>query len=453
MNDEIYDVVIIGAGQAGVPLASSLAVAGQKIVLAERKQLGGSCVNFGCTPTKAVLGSAKVAHQARRGGEFALEIPEVKVDFPGVLERARKIVQKSVDGLETVFSENPRLVRGHAVLEGQDGKYFVVQVGDECLKTKKVVLNPGTRANIPPIEGIEGINFITADNWLEHAELPPHLLMLGGGYIGLEMAQFYRRMGAEVTLIEHASRLLEREDPEASEGMQAMLEAEGITLHLASKAVKVEKTADRVMLTLEGGAVLQGSHLFVAAGRKPNTHDMGLETVGLDGTRALECSDTLETKVPGLYLSGDIRPGFQLTSTSYDDYRILKNQFIGNATRTTQRLVPYVIWTDPELARIGLSETEAKKQGLEYKVAQIPAARVARGVQEGNTQGFVKILVNPHTYEILGATLLMVNAGELIHLLYTLMLLKAPYTVVRDAVLTHPSYTEGLQVALMTLGD
>lgn len=453
MNDEIYDVVIIGAGQAGVPLASSLASAGHKIALAERKQLGGSCVNFGCTPTKAVLGSAKVAHQARRASEFALEIPEVKVDFPGVLERAKNILQKSVDGLEKAFSENPRLLRGHATLEGKDGEHFVVRVGEERLKAKKVVLNPGTRANIPQIEGIEKVKVITADNWLEHPDLPRHLLLLGGGYIGLEMAQFYRRMGAEVTLVEHASRLLEREDPEASEGLKAMLEGEGVTLHLASKALKVEKAADGVLLTLEGGTVLQGSHLFVAAGRKPNTHDLGLETVGLDGSKALECSDTLETKVKGLYLSGDIRPGLQLTSTSYDDYRILENQFIGDGTRTTERLVPYGIWTDPELARVGLNETEAKKQGLEFVVAQIPATRVARAVQDGNTQGFIKILVSPGTGQVLGATLLMAHAGELVHLLHTLMLLKAPYTVVRDAVLAHPTYTEGLQVTLLTLED
>ncbi len=453
MNTEIYDVLIIGAGQAGVPLASSLASAGQQVALAERKQLGGSCVNFGCTPTKAVLASAGVAHQARRANEFALKIPEVKVDFPGVLERAKQIVQKSVDGLETVFSENPRLVRGHATLEGKDGEHFVVRVGEERFKAKKVVLNPGTRANIPHIEGMGEIQFITADNWLEHPELPAHLLMLGGGYIGLEMAQFYRRMGSQVTLIEHSTRLLEREDPEVSEGMKALLEGEGVTLHLSSKAVKVEKTASGVALTLEGGTVLKGSHLFVAAGRKPNTHDMGLETLGLDGTGALECDEKLESKVPGLYLSGDIRPGLQLTSTSYDDYRILENQVIGDGSRTTARLVPYVIWTDPELARVGLSETEAKKQGLEYKVALREVSKVARAQEDGNTQGFIKILVNPHTQEILGATLLMAHGGDLIHLLSSLMILKAPYTLIRDGVLTHPSYTEGLQNAFLSIKD
>ena len=451
MNSKIYDVVIIGAGQAGVPLASSLADAGWQVALAERKTLGGSCVNFGCTPTKAVMGSARVVHLARKAGEFGLQVGEVGVDFPAVLERARKMVQKSVDGLETVFSENPRLMRGHATLEGKDGEYFVVRVGQERVKAKKVVLNPGTRSSIPPIEGIEKLDLITADNWLEFDTLPEHLLLLGGGYIGLEMAQFYRRMGAQVTLIEHGSRLLEREDPEVSEGLKTMLEREGVTLHLSSKALKVEKTAGGLALELEGKTILQGSHLLVAAGRKPNTHDMGLESVGLDGSKVLECSDTLECKVPGIFLSGDIRPGLQLTSTSYDDFRILENQFVGDGSRTTQRTVPYAIWTDPELARVGLNELEAQKQGLEYKVARLEAGKIARGQQDGNTGGFVKILVNPQTEEILGATLFMAHAGDLIHLLSSLMILKAPYTLVRDAVLTHPSYTEGLQKAFMAL--
>jgi len=287
------DVIIIGAGQASTPLAGVLAKAGQKVAVAERKHLGGSCVNFGCTPTKAVLASAKLAHGARRAGEYGLRVGNVEVDFRAVLERAKGIVQESRKSLQETFEgDNPTLLRGHARLTGRGGEEgFKVQVGNTSVTAKQVVLDTGTRSLMPPIEGLEDVEVIHAGNWLDKPDLPEHLVIVGGSYIGLEMGQFYRRMGSRVTIIESDAQIASREDEDVGRAMQSFLEAEGVEFRLGTKATGVEKRDAGLVVTLEGGETVKATHLFIASGRQPNTDDLGLDTVGA-ASSPTRCSPT-----------------------------------------------------------------------------------------------------------------------------------------------------------------
>ena len=276
----VYDVLIIGGGQAGIPLAYKLADEGRQVALAERKHLGGSCVNFGCTPTKAAIASARVAHQARRATEYGVNIPEIEVDFPAVIGRAKGMAENSRTGIESGFedSENPVLINGHATFEGRDDEGFRLRVGDETVVAREVVLNTGTRTMVPPIDGLDGIDYIDSGNWLEHTELPDHIAIVGGGYIGLEMAQFYRRMGSRVTVIVgSAGRVAAHEDEEVSEAIQSILEDEGIEFLHNTRAEKVEKNGSSIKVTLSGDepSEVEASHLFIATGRTPNTGDLG----------------------------------------------------------------------------------------------------------------------------------------------------------------------------------
>ncbi|MEO8074462.1 MAG: FAD-dependent oxidoreductase, partial [Acidobacteriota bacterium] len=354
MKKNIYDVVVIGGGQAGIPLAHAFAEAKKKVVLIERTHLGGSCVNFGCTPTKAAIASARVAHLARRGSEFGLKIPTVEVDFPAVLKRAREIAEESRDGLEKGFAEsdNPKLIMGQARLVGKtdDGKHFRIQINNqEILTTKEIILNTGTRSLIPKIEGIENIKFVDAGNWLKMDELPNHIAILGGSYIGLEMAQFYRRMGSRVTVIEKNKRIASREDEDISTALQEILEGEKIEFRLNAKVSAVKKQKDETIILHFDDAnktkTLTVSHLFVATGRKPNTDDLGLETVGVElGEHGIvKVDETLKTSVEGIWAAGDIRGGYQFTHTAWDDYRIIESQMLGDKLRTTDRIVPYAM--------------------------------------------------------------------------------------------------------------
>lgn len=457
MKKSDYEVVVIGGGQAGIPLAHALAEAGKRVALIEREKLGGSCVNFGCTPTKAVIASARVAHLARRASEFGLIIPQVEVDFPAVLERAESIAAESRGGLEKDLekTKNPKLIRGQAKLIGKNdsGDFFQIQVGEDVLTTKEIVLNTGTRSVVPKIEGLEKIKFIDAGNWLGHKELPAHLVIIGGSYIGLEMAQFYRRMGSRVTVVENGSRIASREDADISDALLGILEGEAIEFHLDSKVSRVKKSANGIIVTVEKGKdteTIKASHLFVAVGRQPNTDDLGLASVGVktDERGIVAVNKRLATNVEGIWAAGDIRGGFQFTHTAWDDYRIIESQMIGDRSRTTERIVPYAMFTDPELGRVGMTENEAKEKKINFKVSCFEMKKNGKAREIGESNGFVKVLIDAESEKIIGAAVLANEGAEIVHSYVDLMNAGAKFTVLRDAVHIHPTLAEAVQSAV-----
>ena len=453
-----FDFLIVGGGQAGIPLAQHLAGAGYRVALAERKDLGGSCVNFGCTPTKAAIASARVAFQARRGAVFGLRIPTVEVDFPAVLDRARSIVMQSRASLRRDFEkpDNPLLMRGHASFTGRKGGLFRLSVGDESVLARQVVLDTGTRTRLPDVEGLEKVDYLEAGNWLDRRELPEHVLFIGGGYIALEMGQFYRRMGSHVTVVDPANTALDREDPDVVHLLQRLLEAEGLEFRLGSRVTGVTAGRRGVTLHVETDGhhdAIRGSHVFVAAGRQPNTDDLGLKTVGVkvrkDGT--IETDERLATSVPGVWAAGDIRGGPMFTHTSWDDFRVLVSQLTGDGTRTTRRVTPYAVYTDPELGRVGTTEAEARAAGAEVKIGRFQMRDNGKARELSETNGSVKVVVDAATNLILGAAVLSTDGSELVHLFVALMNAKAPYTVLRDSIHIHPTLAEGVQSAVASL--
>jgi pyruvate/2-oxoglutarate dehydrogenase complex dihydrolipoamide dehydrogenase (E3) component len=453
-NDR-FDVLIIGAGQAAIPLARDLAKAGKRVALVEEKHLGGSCVNFGCTPTKAVIASAHVAHLARRGIDFGLRIPTVEIDFPAVLARAMRILMESRNGLQKDLenTDNPKLFFGSARFEGRDDGAFRVAVGNRVVVAGQVVLDTGTRSTIPPIDGLDELDFICAENWLESTELPRHLAIIGGGYIGLEMSQFYRRMGSHVTVIEEGSQVAKHEDEEVARALQRLLETESIEFQLNVTVKRVKTDEGSATLMLEGGnglSEIKASHLFVATGRTPNTDDLSLDTIGVRVSERgiVEANERLATNVEGVWVAGDIRGGPMFTHTSWDDYRILLSQMTGDGSRTTDRVVPYAIFTDPQLGRVGMTEREARNSGKEIKVSRYDMKSNGRAREYGETGGFIKVVIDAATERILGAAVLANEGAELVHMYVDIMNADAPYTVIRDAIHIHPTLAEAVQSIL-----
>jgi pyruvate/2-oxoglutarate dehydrogenase complex dihydrolipoamide dehydrogenase (E3) component len=449
MSETVFDVVIVGAGQASVPLAAALVEAGKRVALAERRHLGGSCVNFGCTPTKAVIASAKLAHQARRAAEYGVHVGRVEVDFPGVLGRAKRVLLESRESLQSSVDEleGVELFTEHARLEGREGDLFKVRVGEALIRAQGVVLNTGTRTLVPPIEGIDGVEAICAENWLEQTTLPEHLVIVGGSYIGLEMSQFYRRMGSAVTVVESGDRIAAREDEDVARAMQEVLEAEGVTFRLGTRAKRVSRVGDGIVLELEDGAEVRASHLFLASGRKPNTDDLGLETVGVevDDQGVVRVDERLRSSVPGVWVAGDIRGGPMFTHTAYDDFEVLASQLLGDGSKTSDRLVPYAMFIDPQLGRVGLSEREAREAGRAVKVARYEMKKNGRARELGERSGLIKLVVDADTKQILGAAVLAAEGAELVHVYIALMNARAPYSVLDQAVHIHPTLSEAVK--------
>ncbi len=454
-NPGAYDVLIVGGGQAGIPLAYKLAAEGMSVALAERKDLGGSCVNFGCTPTKAVIASARVAHQARRAPDYGLEIPEVRVDFPAVLDRAKEIVELKRGGLDKGLedSENPTLIRGHARFEGREGEGFRLRVGETSVVAGQVVLDTGTRTLLPPIEGLDGVEYIESGNWLQQTELPESLAVIGGSYIGLEMAQFYNRMGSRVTVVVGRSdHVAPREDDDVTEALHAILQAEGVEFVFCERAESVASSEDGLTLTLDGGdpAELNVSQLFVATGRLPNTDDLGLENIGLETSKGIiEVDERLATPIEGIWAAGDIRGGPMFTHTSWDDHRVLLSQMAGDGSHTTERVVPYAIFTDPELGRVGMTEREAREAGYEVEVMSFDMRREKGKAREiGENKGLIKVVADASDGRILGAAALTAEGAELVHMYVDLMNAGATLDVIRNAVHIHPTLAEDIQSAV-----
>jgi len=446
-----YDVAIIGAGQAGVPLAYALTARNKHVALIERKHVGGSCVNFGCTPTKAAITSARLAHLARRASEFGLRIPAVEVDFGAVIRRARGIVDQQRSSLERGLAsiQNLKLIRGHGRLAGREGEHFRIAAGDTTITAAQVVIDTGTRSLIPPIDGISDMEIIHAGNWLDHFALPQRLVVIGAGVIALEMAQFYRRMGSEVVAIEPMSQIAGSQDPDIAATLQSILEREGIEFHLESKVERVARRGDAVVATVSGGQEIVGSDLFVATGRKPNTDDLGLDTIGVEVQKGIvKVDERLATTVAGVWAAGDVRGGPMFTHTAWDDHRILLSQLTGDGSRTTDRVVPYAIFTDPEVGHVGMNETEAKKAGRNFQVVRFEIRRNSKAVELGEPDGCIKVLIDPGTKQLLGATILSTEASELVHIYIEAMTAGLPYTAIRDAIFIHPTLAEAVQSAV-----
>ena len=454
-NPRTYDVLVVGGGQAGIPLAYKLAAEGMSVALAERKYLGGSCVNFGCTPTKAVIASARVAHQARRATEYGLEIPEVRVDFPAVLQRAKEIVDLKRGGLEKGLenSDNPTLIRGHARFEGREDEGFRLNVGESSVLARQVVLDTGTRTLLPPIEGLDEVDYIESANWLQKTELPESLAVIGGSYIGLEMAQFYNRMGSRVTVVVGRSdHVAPREDDDVTDVLHAILAEEGIEFVFCERAESVAAGDGGLTVTLDGGdpAELNVSHLFLATGRLPNTDDLGLENIGLETSGGIiEVDERLATPVDGIWAAGDIRGGPMFTHTSWDDHRILLSQMAGDGSRTTDRIVPYAIFTDPELGRVGMTEREAREAGYEVEVMTFDMRREKGKAREiGENEGLIKVVADATDRRILGAAVLTAEGAELVHMYIDLMNAEATLDVLQNAIHIHPTLAEDIQSAV-----
>jgi len=459
-REAAVDLFVIGAGQAGIPLAHALAKKSWRVAIAERKDPGGSCVNFGCTPTKAAIASARVAQLARRAGEFGIRIPRMRVDFAAVLQRARGIAAQSRialrESLVHVHGGNPVYFHGHARFLGRAGRLFRVAIGTRVVLARQVVLDTGTRTRVPSRLGLEGVDYLHAGNWLDRPVLPAHLVVIGGSYVGLEMSQFYRRMGSRVTLLERGARLADREDEEVSRALRGFLECEGITCRLGTAVTRVERIRGGAKVSfLEGGrrGTVAASHVFLAAGRRPNTDDIGLSNIGLsperDGT--LRTDRRLRTRVRGVWAAGDIRGGPMFTHTAWDDYRILLSQLAGDGKRTTERIVPWAVYTDPQLGRVGLSEEEARRRGVRVSVGRFAMSKNGKAREIGEPEGFVKILVDSKTKKLVGATVLAADGAELVHVFVTLMNAGGRVSALRDAIHIHPTLSEALQSAAAAL--
>ena len=456
-----FDVVIIGAGQAGIPLAHALVAAGKRVALAERKNLGGSCVNFGCTPSKAVIASARLAMQARGAALFGLRIPSVTVDFPAVLARARSLLLESRGSLRRGLEHEKRitLFHDHARLTGREGKRFRVRVGTSLIVSDAIVLDTGTRAEVPRIPGLSKVDFLHAGNWIDAPVLPEHVVFLGAGDVALELGQFYRRMGSRVTLIERSAEILPGEDEDASRMLRILLESEGIDFCVDSRVTGVSMKNSGIRLRLRarrsgGESELEASHLFVATGRRPNTGDLGLASVGLrpEPGGIIPVDHRLATRVKGIWAAGDIRGGPMYTNTAWDDFRVLASQLIGDGKRTTTtRIVPYALFTDPELGRVGLTESQAVEAGKKIEVGRFEMRSNGKARELGETSGFVKVVVDAKSGRLLGATIVAHLASELVHMIALLMSAGAPASVLADALQIHPTLAEAVQGAVAAI--
>ena len=455
MAAQHYDAVVIGAGQAGVPLSQALARSGCSTALIEREHIGGTCINEGCTPTKTMVASAKTAYVDRRSADYGVHNGPVSVDMPEVRGRKRSMVDsfrnsgqrrlEATDGLDLIFGEasftGPRML----AVRTNDGEALE-------LVADNVFINTGARPANPPIEGLDDVPaLLNSTSIMELDELPEHLLVLGGGYVGLEFAQMFRRFGSEVTVIEQGGQLMGREDSDVAEAVAEILREDGIEVLLGTKTRRAtQDDIGKIVLTVdtsERERALEGTHLLVAAGRPPNTETLNLDAGGIDTDKRgfIKANERLETSAPGVYALGDVRGGPAFTHISYDDFRIIRTNLLeGGSATIADRPVPYTMFIDPQLGRIGLTEQETRDRGRDVRIATIPMTYVTRAVEVGETRGFMKAVVDSETDQILGCAVLGIEGGEIMAMIQIAMMGNLPYTVLRDAVFAHPTLAESL---------
>ncbi len=447
-----YDDVVIGSGQGGNPLAKALAAAGRKTAVIEREHVGGSCVNEGCTPTKTMVASARAAYIARRAADYGVQTGPVSVDMSIVRDRKRDIVDKFRSGGEKGLekAENLELIMGEARFTGP--KELMVDLNDGGtmeISADRIFINVGARPGGVPVDGLKAVPHLDSTSIMELDEVPDHLIVLGGGYIGLEFSQMFRRFGSEVTIVQRGSQLLAREDLDIAEAVADILREDGIEVLLNTEGSSVEQDeSGKLHLTInrpDGERKLQGSHLLLAAGRPPNTDILnpGAAGIELDKRGFVQVNERLETNVEGVYALGDVKGGPAFTHISYDDFQVLNTNLLdGGEASIADRIVPYTVFMDPQLGRVGLSESEAEEQGRNVRVATMPMTSVARALEYDESRGMMKAVVDAESGEILGAAILGMEGGEIMSMIHVAMLGKLDYSVLRDAPFAHPTLAE-----------
>src|SRR6266705_3454815 len=456
-----YDAIVIGSGQAGTPLSQALAAAGMRTALVEREHVGGTCINEGCTPTKTMVASARVDYLARRGADYGVQTGPVTIDMTKVRQRKRDIVESFRNSgqrrIET--TDGVDLLIGEAGFTGPKTLELRLNNGETReLTADTILINAGARPAKPSIPGIEAVATLDSTSIMELDEVPEHLLIVGGGHIGMEFGQLFRRFGSQVTVIQRGAGLLAREDPDVAEEVANIMREDGLEILLQTKPVSVKQPSKgNIQLTVQtktGERTLNGSHLLMAAGRVPNTDWLNLDAAGIqtDKRSFIQANERLETNVPGIYALGDIKGGPAFTHISYDDFRIIRTNLLekGNAT-IHERLVPYTVFIDPQLGRVGLGEAEARTQGRNFKIARMPMNYVARALEMGESRGFMKAVVDADTGQILGAAGLGIEGGEIMAILEVAMIGKVPYDILRDGVFAHPTLAESLNNLFSTI--
>ncbi len=452
---EPFDAIIVGAGQAGPPLAGRLTAAGMRVVLIERKLVGGTCVNTGCMPTKTLVASAYAAHLARRGAAFGVRTGDVSIDMPAVAARARAVVTDARSGNEHRLEAMAGLtfLRGHARFTG----LRTIAVGDRILTAPRIFLNVGGRARVPDMPGVGDVRHLDNTDMVALEAVPAHLVVVGGSYVGLEFAQMYRRFGAAVTVVERGERLIAHEDPDVSQAVRAVLEDEGIAVRTGANCIAFAAHETGVAVSVDcgtGDPVVVGSHVLLAVGRRPNTDDLGLDLAGIatDAKGYVVVDDMLQTNLPGVWALGDCNGRGAFTHTAYNDYEIVAANLLDHGERTLrQRLPGYALYIDPPLGRVGMTQTEAEATGRPILVSTRPMTKVGRAVEKGETKGFMKIVADAATQRILGAAILGVGGDEAIHGILDMMHADQPVSALRWAVPIHPTVSELIPTLLLDL--
>jgi pyruvate/2-oxoglutarate dehydrogenase complex dihydrolipoamide dehydrogenase (E3) component len=452
-----YDAIIIGAGQAGTPLSTALAAAGMHTALIERKHVGGTCINEGCTPTKTMVASGRVAYLARRGADYGVNTGLISIDLVRVRQRKRGIVDKFRNGSQARIEKtaNVELIFGDARFADSSAGPRTIDVrsndgAQRSLSSQYVFINAGTRAARPKLDGLDEVPTLDNVSIMELDAVPEHLLILGGGYIGVEFGQLFRRFGSRVTIVQLRGQLLAGEDPDVAEEVTKIFQQDGIEVLLNAKVIRVRQPNGSIRLEVEQQGrltTLVGSHLLVATGRVPNSDTLNLAAAGIqiDDRGFIKVNDRLETTVSGVYALGDIKGGPAFTHISYDDFRIIRANLLEHKNASTNnRLVPYTVFIDPQLGRVGITETEARAQKRNIRVAKLPMASVARALETDETRGFIKAIVDAETNQILGAAVLAIEGGEIMSAIEIAMMGKLPYTALRDGVFAHPTLAESL---------
>ena len=463
MNNKLklFDAIIVGSGQGGNPLALALANSGWQVALIEREHVGGSCINTGCTPTKTMIASARIAHLINRAQDYGIDSTTLSVNFPKIIKRKNEIVKSFRNGSRKRLTSTSgiTLIEGNARFVGE--KELEVELsngGKDKIKADKIIIDTGARPSKPPIPGLDSVNAFNSSSIMEIEKIPEHLLIIGGGYVGLEFGQMFHRFGSKVTIIQRNNQLLPLEDKDVAKEIAEILKQEGLQILLETTTTKINKPANgKIVLTVrknETERTIEGSDLLVATGRVPNTTFLNPEATGitLDKKGFIPVNDQLETAIPGIYAIGDVKGGPAFTHVSYDDHIILlRNILEGGNANISDRILPYVVFIDPQLGRIGMNEKQVKNQGYDYQVTKIPMSWVARAIETNETKGFMKALVDKKTDQILGAAILGIEGGELMSAIQIAILGRLPYTALRDGMFAHPTLSESFNTLFGSL--